>query len=416
MNTEPTENPILLAKKKNKWVMAFTAILLLGVTLAVINYGKPEPANALTIDEDDVEAEVVSKNNTNVSVIDRLDFNFDVKDGVPVPKDDFALWEPLRQINVTIDEDEKTYWTSAKTIEELLKELEVKVQEHDKINYEVQSPIDDNMNITIEHAFPVVVEDGTEKGEKLWTTSTTVADFLTQNDIILGELDRIEPGLKENLTGEETIKIFRVEKVTDVVEETVDYAIVTKKDANLEKGTEKVVQEGKEGLLEKTFEVTKENGKEIDRKQISENKVRDAQDKIVAVGTKEIVKQASRGQSNTNATTNQQASTPATSSGDAPSGGKEMYMEATAYTAYCNGCSGLTATGIDLRSNPNLKVIAVDPSVIPLGSKVWVEGYGTAIAGDTGGAIKGNRIDLFVSSKEQAYRFGRKQVKIRIMN
>lgn len=416
MNTEPTENPILLAMKKNKWVMAFTVILLLGVTLAVINYSKPEPVNALTIDGNDVEAEVVSENNTNVSVIDRLDFNYDVKDRVPVPKDDFALWEPLRQINVTIDEDKKTYWTSTKTIEELLKELEVKVQEHDKINYEVQSPIDDNMNITIEHAFPVVVEDGTEKGEKLWTTSTTVADFLTQNDIILGELDRIEPGLKENLTGEETIKIFRVEKVTDVVEETVDYAIVMKKDANLEKGTEKVVQEGKEGLLEKTFEVTKENGKEIDRKQISENKVRDAQDKIVAVGTKEIVKQASRGQSNTNAATNQQASTPAKSSGDAPSGGKEMYMEATAYTAYCNGCSGLTATGIDLRSNPNLKVIAVDPSVIPLGSKVWVEGYGTAIAGDTGGAIKGNRIDLFVNSKEQAYRFGRKQVKIRIMN
>lgn len=415
MNTEPTENPILLAMKKNKWVMAFTVILLLVVTLVVVNYGKPEPAKALTIDENDVEAEVVSKNNTNVSVIDRLEFDFDVKDGVHVSKDEFALWEPLRQVNVTIDEDEKTYWTSAKTVEELLKELEVKVQEHDKINYEVQSPIDDNMNISIEHAFPVVVEDGTNKGEKLWTTSTTVADFLTQNDITLGELDRIEPGLKENLTGEETIKIFRVEKVTDVVEETVDYAIVTKKDAALEKGTEKVVQEGKEGLLEKTFEVTKENGKEIDRKQISENKVRDAQDKIISVGTKEIVKQASRGQSSTNATTksstNQQASTTA-----APSGGKEMYMEATAYTAYCNGCSGLTATGIDLRSNPNLKVIAVDPSVIPLGSKVWVEGYGTAVAGDTGGAIKGNRIDLFVSSKEQAYRFGRKQVKIRVIN
>ena len=64
-------------------------------------------------------------------------------------------------------------------------------------------------------------------------------------------------------------------------------------------------------------------------------------------------------------------------------------MTATAYTAYCNGCSGITTTGINLRANPNLKVIAVDPSVIPLGSKVWVEGYGYAVAGDTGGAIKG---------------------------
>ena len=50
----------------------------------------------------------------------------------------------------------------------------------------------------------------------------------------------------------------------------------------------------------------------------------------------------------------------------------------------------LQRTGINLRANPNLKVIAVDPSVIPLGSKVWVEGYGYAVAGDTGGAIKGN--------------------------
>src|SRR5699024_7363548 len=73
---------------------------------------------------------------------------------------------------------------------------------------------------------------------------------------------------------------------------------------------------------------------------------------------------------------------------------KEITMSATGYTAKCTGCSGITATGIDLNKNPNAKVVAVDPSVIPLGSRVWVSGYGEAIAGDTGGAIKGNRIDL----------------------
>ena len=67
---------------------------------------------------------------------------------------------------------------------------------------------------------------------------------------------------------------------------------------------------------------------------------------------------------------------------------KEMVVTATAYTAYCHGCSGTTAYGIDLRANPNRKVIAVDPRIIPLGTKVWVEGYGEAIAADTGGAIK----------------------------
>lgn len=83
-------------------------------------------------------------------------------------------------------------------------------------------------------------------------------------------------------------------------------------------------------------------------------------------------------------------------------------VTATAYTAFCAGCSGVTAIGIDLRKNPNLKVIAVDPNVIPLGSKVFVEGYGYAIAGDTGGAIKGNKIDLFIPNERAAFNYGRK--------
>ncbi|MFJ7827847.1 3D domain-containing protein [Psychrobacillus sp. NPDC096623] len=96
--------------------------------------------------------------------------------------------------------------------------------------------------------------------------------------------------------------------------------------------------------------------------------------------------------------------------------GKEMIVTATAYTAYCTGCSGTTAYGIDLRANPNQKVIAVDPRVIPLGTKVWVEGYGEAIAGDTGGAIKGNKIDVFMPSYDNAIAWGVKEVKIRVIN
>lgn len=94
----------------------------------------------------------------------------------------------------------------------------------------------------------------------------------------------------------------------------------------------------------------------------------------------------------------------------------ELIVTATAYTAYCEGCSGTTAIGIDLRSNPNQKVIAVDPNVIPLGSKVWVEGYGEAIAGDTGGAIKGHKIDVFIPTQDQAMQWGVKKVKLKILN
>uniref|UniRef100_A0AAU8BD82 3D domain-containing protein n=1 Tax=Bacillus phage Adastra TaxID=3143958 RepID=A0AAU8BD82_9CAUD len=92
--------------------------------------------------------------------------------------------------------------------------------------------------------------------------------------------------------------------------------------------------------------------------------------------------------------------------------GRTLTMVATAYTASCAGCSGITTTGIDLRSNPSMKVIAVDPSVIPLGSRVHVEGYGYAIAGDTGGAIKGNKIDIFVPNRQDALAWGVRTVKV----
>ena len=95
---------------------------------------------------------------------------------------------------------------------------------------------------------------------------------------------------------------------------------------------------------------------------------------------------------------------------------RELTVSATAYTAYCEGCSGTTAYGIDLRSNPDRKVIAVDPTVIPLGTKVWVEGYGEAIAGDIGSAIKGHKIDLFMPSYDNAIAWGRQTVKLKILN
>jgi len=95
---------------------------------------------------------------------------------------------------------------------------------------------------------------------------------------------------------------------------------------------------------------------------------------------------------------------------------KELTVTATAYTANDGGISGITATGVNLNKNPNAKVIAVDPNVIPLGSKVYVEGYGEAIAADTGGAIKGNKIDVHVPSKSQAKNWGVKSVKVKVLN
>jgi 3D (Asp-Asp-Asp) domain-containing protein/LysM repeat protein len=95
---------------------------------------------------------------------------------------------------------------------------------------------------------------------------------------------------------------------------------------------------------------------------------------------------------------------------------KEITVRATAYTADCQGCSGTTATGIDLKANPDAKVVAVDPSVIPLGSKVYVEGYGYATAEDTGSAIKGNRVDIFIPNEQDALNWGVKNVKVQVLN
>ena len=106
----------------------------------------------------------------------------------------------------------------------------------------------------------------------------------------------------------------------------------------------------------------------------------------------------------------------------APSSSRELRVVATAYTAdplengYKAGDQVKSALGHNLTANPNMKLIAVDPSVIPLGSKVWVEGYGVAIAGDTGGAIKGNKIDVLMPDKGSSSSWGRKTVTVKVLN
>ncbi|MFD4820283.1 ubiquitin-like domain-containing protein [Peribacillus butanolivorans] len=309
-----------------------------------------------------------------------------------------VVWKPAQKITLVQDEETEEVWSTADTVEEFLKEQDLEVNEKDKITPSKNTKMEANMEVAIDKAFSLkLVVGGNEK--QVWSTSTTVADFLKQQGVKLNDLDRVEPGLVEKVEAKNTVNVIRIEKVTDVVEEPVDFAVITKKDDSLLKGKENIVKEGKDGLISKKYEVIKENGKEVKRKLLSEKVVNKKQDKVITVGTKTTVAQASRGASNVNSTS-----------------GKEIYVSSTAYTASCKGCSGVTSTGVDLKSNPDAKIIAVDPSVIPMGSKVYVEGYGYAVAADKGGAIKGNRIDVFFSSKNDAYRWGVKKVKIRVLN
>lgn len=135
---------------------------------------------------------------------------------------------------------------------------------------------------------------------------------------------------------------------------------------------------------------------------------------------------------NQNTSSNQSVSKPSTTTPSTPqpapsveetpvvedkptSTGKVLYMESTAYSYTEPGSSYYTAMGIDLRQNS--QVVAVDPNVIPLGTLVEVEGYGIALAADTGGAIKGNILDVHLGSEEACRQWGRRfNVKVTILD
>ena len=89
-----------------------------------------------------------------------------------------------------------------------------------------------------------------------------------------------------------------------------------------------------------------------------------------------------------------------------------VQMIATAYVPWCYGCSGVTKSG--LRAGRG--VVAVDPSVIPLGTRLYIPGYGPAVAGDTGGAIVGRRIDLGYENYAAAVQFGRRAVTVYVLH
>nr|WP_084279230.1 G5 and 3D domain-containing protein [Anoxybacillus tepidamans] len=309
-----------------------------------------------------------------------------------VTDDLHIVWEPSKRVTMTIDGKQKEIWTTAKNVKELLAAQHIVLGPHDQVSPSIDANIQKGMNISLEKAFPVQLNVG-GKQQQVWATSTTVADFLKQHNITLNELDRVEPSLNDKIKANMVVKVTKVQKVTDVVEEPVNFAVVTRRDASLPRGQQRVISPGEKGLVSKQYEVILENGKEVSRKLVKTETVKQSQDRVVAVGTRE---------------------TYITSRGSAQSS-REIYVTATAYTAYCSGCSGKTRTGINLRSNPHMKVIAVDPRIIPLGSKVYVEGYGYAIAGDTGAGINGYEIDVFFPDKSSAFRWGKKRVKVRII-
>jgi uncharacterized protein YabE (DUF348 family) len=273
----------------------------------------------------------------------------------------------------------------------------------DKIQPNVENRIKDGDTIYIKRAVNVeVAVDGTEL--KIASSEDNIGKFLQVEGITLYEKDKITPSLDSNISEGMKIEIIRVDHKIITEKESIDFSTEVRKDDNLEKGNSKVIQEGIFGEREKSINVVYENGIEVSREVISDVVKSEPTNQIVVQGTMNVLAY-SRG-------------------GNPVAYNKVVKMRATAYEPRTSGSKKrpgqenveYTAIGtIAKRSVNNYSTIAVDPRVIPLGTKVYVEGYGFAIAEDTGGAIKGNRIDVFFNTYGEVDNWGVKNVNVYIL-
>ncbi|HEL8181856.1 TPA: resuscitation-promoting factor [Listeria monocytogenes] len=326
--------------------------------------------------------------------------NAEIKDGMEIK------YLPARQITINDNGTKKDVWSTKANVADLLKDENITTRPQDVLNVALDTKLKNGLEVNINRAIQLSLQNGAKK-DTVWTTKTKVSDLLAEKNIKLDQDDRVSPAKDSNLKEKMTVEVTYVNSKAEKKNEQVKFETVYKEDDSLNKGVEKVVQEGKNGEKVVEYKVTFENGKEKKRDVIKENVTSKKTDKVVVRGTKEKVVATPVSNVSTPSTTSSSSS----SSSSTPSGGKTYRMESTAYSG-----GGTTAYGINLSANPGLKVIAVDPRIIPLGSKVWVEGYGEAIAGDTGGAIKGNIVDVYFPNESQCYSWGRRMVTVKVLN
>ena len=209
----------------------------------------------------------------------------------------------------------------------------------------------------------------TVKGQeqKVSSFKKTVEELLDEQGVKYNSEDKINPSLDTELKDDMKIKVVKVTKSKKEEIKKIPFDTKHVNDSNLLKGKSKVYQEGQEGEKKLVYNLTYHDGKLVKK-----------------VLSKEVISKASRGAN--------------------IRGGKHMKVVATAYAG-----DTITSTG----TTPRWGVIAVDPRVIPYGTKVYIPKLGmTFVAEDCGGAIKGNRIDIFMNSEGKASNWGRKSIDI----
>ncbi|SMO49227.1 3D domain-containing protein [Melghirimyces algeriensis] len=308
-----------------------------------------------------------------------------------------------KEVTITFSDKEKDIQTDVLngTLSEVLTEegyqaAELKKKYKPSIPWNQTIQKDGKINLTCKCKVSLKIGDQDPKEYK--TLQSTVGDFLKEQDVKVRENHQLNATLDQKITNEMTIVIDEIEKRVNKKVKEIDYPVKEKEDPKIPKGEKKVVQKGEKGKV--IYEVTALfiNGKSMvtDKKKIDEVK---PVPQIVKVGSKEAVEASAEKKEDTQL-----------SSGSRIAGLKykrTLSMQATGYTHTGNP----TASG----NMPSRGTIAVDPSVIPLGTKLYIPGYGRGVAQDTGGAVNGNIIDLFFETREEAIQWGRRSVTVYIL-
>ncbi|WP_068621690.1 3D domain-containing protein [Paenibacillus tuaregi] len=239
------------------------------------------------------------------------------------------------------------------------------------------------------------------------TTSETVKDAITNLGVKVSGDDKVYPSLDTPVSSDLHIRVVRVDKRTTKRAESIPYTFVKTSDPSLEKGKTKLLSKGQTGVVVHHIEKVYQDGKLVTKRLVSKSVERQPSAKVLAVGTKPktqvLAASIDRSSKSVNISQNNSVK-----KGGVQFKYKKLLknVSLTAYSAEESGIGTNTASGARVKEG---RTIAVDTDVIPMGWWVYIEGVGFRKAEDTGGAIKGNKIDVYYDSLKAANNFGRKK-------
>ncbi|NPV53578.1 MAG: DUF348 domain-containing protein [Firmicutes bacterium] len=300
-----------------------------------------------------------------------------------------------KNVKIEVDGQVISVATTATTVAGVLEAAGIKLHERDVTLPGLNETIRDGTVIVVKRAVSLsVVAD--KKTWKVKTSRETVGEVLEELGLVIGPRDEVSHGLAARVVDGMVIRIVRVTEKRQVKQVTIPFKEEVRKDRNMDRGRTRVLAEGREGLKEQEILVTYKDGKPVSKKVVSERVISRPVKRVVAVGMRKPLR------------------TLTTSRGTYRYRDSHV-MLATAYEPGPTSCGryadGYTSIGLKAQYG----VVAVDPDVIPLRTRLYIEGYGLAIAGDTGSAIQGNRIDLCFNTLEEALRFGRRRVRVYLL-